>query len=222
MSQIVPPPPAIGSPRDKADLALFHASRRQRGSPRWALAQADVDTAQTYKTFACAIGVQLDSSVAPETWSLLSRVSVDVSRIVDLAKSSQKRPRPYTRASGGICVARSKGLDATFDYPSGHSFWSWTVGLLFAEMTPDRSTEILRRAKAVGDGRVTCGVHSYSAVEAGRTSAAVLVAALHGDAAFRRDLVTAGNEIAAARARGPSPDPARCRAEAAALATPAE
>ena len=42
----------------------------------------------------------------------------------------------------------------------------------------------------------------------------IVVAALHGNPAFRADLETARREVAAARAAGPKPDPAACAREA--------
>ena len=46
-------------------------------------------------------------------------------------------------------------------------------------------TQILVRARAYGESRIVCGVHNLSAVEAGRTNASALVAALHGSPQFR-------------------------------------
>jgi acid phosphatase (class A) len=83
-----------------------------------------------------------------------------------------------------------------------------------AELAPDRSTEILVRAKAFGESRLVCGVHNLSAVEAGRMNASIVVAALHGSPEFRRDMEAVRQEVAAARKAGPAPDPATCAKEA--------
>jgi acid phosphatase (class A) len=83
-----------------------------------------------------------------------------------------------------------------------------------AEVAPDRATEILARARAFGEGRLVCGVHTLSAVEAGRMNGSIVVAALHGQEAFRKDLDEVRKEVAAARKAGPAPDPAMCAKEA--------
>jgi acid phosphatase (class A) len=83
-----------------------------------------------------------------------------------------------------------------------------------AEVASDRATEILSRAKAFGESRLVCGVHNLSAVEAGRMNGSIVVAALHGQAAFRKDLEDVRKEVAAARKAGPAPDPAACAKEA--------
>nr|QQZ50764.1 hypothetical protein JKL49_05215 [Phenylobacterium glaciei] len=54
--------------------------------------------------------------------------------------------------------------------------------------------------KQVGDSRVICGVHFQSDIEAGRTLASAMVARLHGDPDFQRDLAAARQELARAPA----------------------
>ncbi|MGH6910248.1 MAG: acid phosphatase, partial [Phenylobacterium sp.] len=125
-----------------------------------------------------------------------------------------KRQRPYLIDEGPICVNKSDDLARSPDYPSGHNTWGWTIGLLLAELAPDRATEILSRARAFGESRLVCGVHNLSAVEAGRMNGSIVVAGLHGSEEFRRDMDVARKEVAAARKAGPAPDPAMCAEEA--------
>jgi acid phosphatase (class A) len=139
---------------------------------------------------------------------------LDVSRATNLPKDIYKRQRPYLIDEGPICVVKSDLLAKSPDYPSGHNTWGWTVGLIMAEVAPDRATEILSRAKAFGESRLVCGVHNLSAVEAGRMNGSIVVAALHGQAAFRKDLEDVRKEVATARKAGPAPDPAMCAKEA--------
>jgi acid phosphatase (class A) len=212
--RILPPAPAVGSPRDDADRAIFRATRALKDTPRWALAQNDVNQAAILKDMSCAVGVELTVQNAPVLSSMLPRVGRDVSRATDRSKDIYKRPRPYLVQDGPICIEKSDALAASPDYPSGHNAWGWTVGLILAELAPDRATEILARARAFGEGRLACGVHSLSAVEAGRMNGSILVAALHGQAAFRKDMDLARAELAAARKAGPAPDPAACAKEA--------
>jgi acid phosphatase (class A) len=211
---ILPASPAVGSPRDEADRAVFKATRSLENSPRWALAQNDVDQAAILKDLSCAAGVELTPADAPKTAALLRKIAPDVSRATNRPKDIYKRPRPYLRDDGPICVERSDALANSPDYPSGHNTWGWTVGLIMAELLPDRATPILQRARAFGESRLVCGVHSLSAVEAGRLNGSIVVAALHGEPAFRSDLEGARAELASLRAAGPKPDPAACAREA--------
>jgi acid phosphatase (class A) len=211
---VLPPAPAPGDPRDLADRAIYKATRAYETSARWPMAQNDANSAGIVKDMTCALGVELTPANAPRTLAIFSRVGPDVSRVTNRPKDIYKRPRPYLRDAGNICLPRDPALAASPDYPSGHNTWSWTVGLILAELAPDRAAPILLRARAFGENRLVCGVHSLSAVNAGRDNGAILVAALHGNPAFRADLDAARAEVAAARQAGPAPDPAACAKEA--------
>jgi acid phosphatase (class A) len=217
--RILPPAPVAGSPRYEADRETFRRTRALKDGPRWALAVADVDQGAILKDEACALGVELTERNAPKTVAMFRRLGPDLGRAVNTPKDVYKRQRPYLIDEGPICQDRTDALAKSPDYPSGHTSFAWTYGLILAELAPDRATPILVRARAFGESRVVCGVHNASAVEAGRTNASALVAALHGQAAFRRDLEAARREVGEARRRGPAPDPAACAAEAA-LAAP--
>jgi acid phosphatase (class A) len=212
--RILPPAPVAGTIRYQADRSTFLATRSLKDTPRWALAINDVSIPNTMKDMSCAVGVELTPQNAPRFSALIQRAGPDISWATNHPKDIYKRQRPYLIDEGPTCVEKSAALTNSPDYPSGHVTWGWTVGLILAELVPDRATEILIRARAFGESRLVCGVHSLSAVEAGRTNASAVVAALHGSAEFRKDLDAARKEIAAARKAGPAPDPAKCAQEA--------
>jgi acid phosphatase (class A) len=212
--KILPPAPVAGTTRYEADRTIYRDTRAFKDSPRWTMAQGDVDQGSILKDLACAIGVNLTPQNAPKTATLIRRVGLDVSRATNRSKDIYKRPRPYLVDDGPTCIEKSDSLSKSPDYPSGHNAWGWTVGLIMAEVAPDRATEILARARAFGEGRLVCGVHTLSAVEAGRMNGSIVVAALHGQEAFRKDLDEVRAEVAAARKAGPAPDPAMCAKEA--------
>jgi acid phosphatase (class A) len=201
--RILPPPPDAKSGRAADDMAIFQATRSLEGQPRWALATRDADLhpAQALGAFACALGVSLDERNAPTLMTVVARSGLDAAAIVDPPKDHYARPRPYLAAQGEppICVARSYWLAKSPAYPSGHAAASWAWGLILAELAPDRASEVLMRARSIGESRIVCGVHYLSDVEAGRDAGAALVARLHADPAFRADLDKARAEIAAAR-----------------------
>jgi acid phosphatase (class A) len=208
--KILPPAPVAGTTRYETDRSIYLGTRSLKDTPRWALAQNDVNQFAILKDLSCAIGVDLTPANAPKTTALMARIGRDVARATDHPKDIYRRQRPYLIDEGPTCVEKSAALSASPDYPSGHNTWGWTVGLIRAELAPDRATEILARARAFGESRLVCGVHNMSAVEAGRTNGSVLVAGLHGSAEFRSDLEVARKEVAAARQAGPAPDPAVC------------
>ena len=218
--KILPPAPVAGTTRYEADRTMFLATRRLKDTPRWALALNDDNGAALLKDMSCALGVELTAQTAPKLMSMIPRIARDASRATNLPKDIYRRQRPYLIDEGPICIARSDFLANNPDYPSGHVTYGWTVGLILAELAPDRATEVLVRARAFGESRMVCGVHNMSAVEAGRTNGSIVVAGLHGSAEFRKDLEIARKEVAAARKAGPAPDPVACAAQADLLKSP--
>ena len=95
------------------------------------------------------------------------------------------------------------------------------MGLILAEVAPDRAAEILGRARSYGESRVVCGVHYESDVQAGRVAASAVFSALQAEPAFQRDLAAVKAELAALRhAGGVFPGAPECRIEADAVAHP--
>lgn len=214
--KILPPAPVAGTSRYETDRTVYLQTRSMQGSPRWALAQTDIKSTAYLRDLGCAAGVDLSPEHAPKFATLLKRLSPDVRRAVDLPKDHYQSKRPYLVDEGPICDAKTADLAASPNYPSGHTTWSWAVGLILAELAPDRATDILVRARSFGESRLVCGVHSLSAIEAGRTNGAAVVATLHGSPEFRRDLDAARAEIASLRKAGPPPGAGgACQADAA-------
>ena len=210
--RILPPPPAAGSKREAGDREVFAATRALAGQPRWILATQDANLAPGPDMFSCAVGARLDAAGAPALNAIFRRVGLDTLAVIDPPKNHYGRARPYTEpgaTDAPVCVAKSEGLTKNPSYPSGHASISWTWGLILAELAPDRASEILGRARSIGESRVVCGVHYLSDIEGGRITGASLVAALHGDAAFRADMDKARAELAALRG-GPHAAPADC------------
>lgn len=211
-------PPEKGSARDEADRAIYRATRALKGTPRWTMAQADFDERAVVGNLSCAAGVKLDLAKMPATMKLILGMAPDVLRGVNTPKQTHLRPRPYRVDPGETCGVLPASED-NYDYPSGHAAWGWAVGLVLAEILPERADAILVRARAVGEGRAICGVHNYSSVVAGQSIGAAIVAREHASAQFQTDLAAAKAELAAAAKAGPAPT--GCEEEAKALATPA-
>ena len=210
-SKVLPPAPKAGEARYEEDRKIFLASRSLKDTPRWALAQNDVDERKIVADFACALGFTPDPQKLPKTTALLMKLRFDVIDAVNKPKDLYQRKRPYLIDEGPICVDKTDSLAKSPDYPSGHTTWGWAVGLILAEADPAHATPILARARAFGESRLVCGVHNNSAVEAGRTNGAALVAALHGSKAFRDDVDGVREEIAEARKAATAPT--QCDAE---------
>jgi acid phosphatase (class A) len=210
---ILPHAPAKGTARYEADRKIFLRTRHLKGSARWAMALNDNDysDAALSKDFTCALGVAMNPQDEPHLAQLVSRMTPDLLKAMRDAKNFNKRQRPFLIDKGDTCIPITPDFAKSYDYPSGHATFSWALGLILAEVAPDRATPILARARAYGESRVVCGVHNASAVDAGRTEASIVIAALHSSAEFRADMDAARAELAAARAK--AAPPTGCEAE---------
>jgi acid phosphatase (class A) len=222
-TDLLGPPPPEGSGTKAGDVATYQATRKLEGGARWALAARDAEygPAVMMADFSCAVGVRLTPDNFPALLRLFSRAQLDSGRIMGRAKIAYRRPRPFVELGGKICVAPDPGLAKSYSYPSGHSTYGWTAGLILAQVAPDRAATILARARAYGESRVVCGVHYESDVAAGRATGSALFSALQTRPDFQADVAAASADLARARVgAGAAPDAGACKAEADASATP--
>ena len=212
----IPPAPKEGDARNALDWDIFVKTRALEGSDRWAMAKSDdsYKPADLLKDFSCAVGVTLTPENSPTLLSIIGRSTIDAGMAAEAAKQLYRRDRPFLHNAGNICIDRNGGIAKSFDYPSGHASLGWTAGLVVAQLSPETATQVLARGRAYGESRVVCGVHNMSAVEAGRTNAAGVFAALQGSAEYRDALDKARAELVAARTAGGKPDAASCAKEA--------
>ena len=187
------------------------------------MAQSDdeVTTAGLFKAFRCALGANLTRDNAPLVTSLVMRANADSSRASNGLKEFYQHKRPYQVVDGPVCVTpeTKEILTKNPDYPSGHTTAGWETGLVLSQLAPERTTQILARARAFGQSRVVCGVHNLSAVEAGWMTATAVFTAQLGSEEFQAAVKAAKAELATLRNAGPV-DPKMCAQETALLANP--
>ncbi|MGZ3315521.1 MAG: hypothetical protein ACXU8Q_15235 [Caulobacteraceae bacterium] len=107
---ILPPAPVAGTTRYEADRSIYLGTRSLKDTPRWALAQNDVNQAAILKDLSCAVGVELTPKNAPKTAEMIFRVGRDVSRATDRPKDIYKRQRPFLIDKGETCIEQSDAL----------------------------------------------------------------------------------------------------------------
>ena len=213
-AMLLPAAPKPGSPRYEADRQVFLATRKLAGTPRWALAIHDVDytTPVLLDDFSCAMGVPLDATRLPGLTALVDQTSRAANDSTGPAKQANQRQRPFLIDQGTVCQSTFQ-LAHSFDYPSGHASRGWAVGLVLAELAPDRASDLLLRSRAFADSRVVCGAHNLSAIEAGAMNGAAVVAILRTSAVFQAQLSAARAELAEYRKATPSNAGPHCAAE---------
>lgn len=201
-AKILGPPPAPGTPQDKADRATYEETRALAGTARWQTAIQDNDLWQggAMKRYACAIGVDLSEKHTPATYRMLHKLELDVRTFGTPPKNFYNRTRPAIGNDKPVCVPREDWMRTNASYPSGHSMNAWSWALILTEARPDKATELLKLGREGGDSRVICGVHYPSDIEAGRSLGAGLVARLHADPVFMADLAVVKQELATVKA----------------------
>ena len=189
------PPPSPDSPRQAADrLAMHPAVSPER------LAQARADQPWTpWVAMHPVFGDAFTEARLPRTVKVFQDVLNGLGPPLGASKNAYNRHRPFIAdPSVEQCDVPDAILTASGSYPSGHSGGGWAWALVLAELVPSRAAAILQRGRDFGDSRVICGFHYPSDIEAGRMVAAAVIARLHGDASFRRDLEAARAELARA------------------------
>ena len=220
---ILGPPPANGTGTKAGDVATYQATRVLKDLPRWELAVRDAQfgPAAIMREYSCAAGMALDPAIDPALFRLLRRMVEDFESVEQHAKAVYKRSRPFVENGGLMCTPNDKSILTSYSYPSGHSTFSWTAGMIMAELMPDHATALMNRARSYGESRVICGAHYESDVQAGRVVASALFAVLQTNSQFRADLDSARAELTANRAGLSVPaDAAECHLEADADANP--
>ena len=145
--------------------------------------------------FTPAIGDFFQADNLPKTKAFFHRVQADAASVVDQAKDFYKRPRPYVIDPS---LAAGK-LETSYSYPSGHSTETMTLGLVLAEVFPDKRDAILAHARLMGWHRVEIGRHYPTDIYAGRVLAQAIVRDMNANPDFQRDLAEVRAEVAAAQ-----------------------
>lgn len=192
---LIGPAPLAGSPRDAAD----RLSMRAAVSPE-RLAQANADNPWTpWVAMHPVFGDSFTEQHLPRTARVFQDVLRGLSPAIGAAKNANSRPRPLIADPSVLrCAPLDPAVAAQSSFPSGHGAGGWAWALVMAELVPSRADAILQRGRDFGDSRVICGYHYPTDIEVGRTIAAAVIARLHGDASFRRDLDAARAELARA------------------------
>jgi acid phosphatase (class A) len=190
--RLLPPPPSNDSAETRAELDQMLKIQKKRTDVQISRAQADADI--SINRFAHALGAPpgFDVNNLPAVTLLFRRITTDEFVIVGTGKDRFARPRPFVLEPRLRPVVEKPPNGA---YPSGHTVWGHTVGLVLSEMVPERRAQLMTRAEEYANNRVVAGVHYPSDIESGRMAATAFAAALFASPAFQTDLAAAKAEL---------------------------
>jgi acid phosphatase (class A) len=109
---LLPKPPAEGSAAHAADLAVYTATRAQRGSPRWnqAAQDANLKFPSAASTFACSMDLPISQEQqTPHLNMLLRRTLLDAGLSTYAAKGQLQPQASVCRSGRGILHAIGGG-----------------------------------------------------------------------------------------------------------------
>lgn len=203
---LLPPPPEGGSILFLYDKERYDWGKLQRGTARGdqASSDANVEANGVPEAFSEAFGIEISEDTTPEILKLVIGMREDAGDLATRdAKNHYMRTRPFAFFGEETCnPAQQAELSANGSYPSGHTAIGWATALVLAELNPDRQNEILKRGYEMGESRVICGYHFQSDVDAARLVASGVVARLHADPGFMKQLDKAKKEMAGLQKQG--------------------
>ncbi|MBN9216995.1 MAG: phosphatase PAP2 family protein [Mesorhizobium sp.] len=191
LTMILPPPPANDSAETKAELGEVLTLQVTRTPEMVASAVADAE--ENVWRFADVMGPNFTKDKLPKFSAFFDRVVETEGAVVDPAKDVWKRPRPHQLSD---LVKPAVKLSSSGSWPSGHATVGTMMGIILADMVPEKRAEIMARAAAYAHNRVVGGIHYPSDVEMGKISGSVIAAVL-----FNRDDFKAEYEVAKAELR---------------------
>lgn len=197
--KLLPPPPAENSAHFAYDKEQYERGKALRNTPRGERAIKDALWGNDYlsEDFSEAFGMEISLDNTPEIFTLMVHMKEDAGDLSTRhAKQHYMRKRPFAYFNEPTQLPEEeKVLANNGSFPSGHTAIGWAVALVLAEVNPDRQDEILKRGYDMGQSRVISGFHYQSDVDAGRLVAAGVVARLHTNKAFCKQLKKAKKEL---------------------------
>lgn len=197
-TKYLPLPPDTTSMAFVYDYSRYVWGKHQRNTLRGVQAAHDaiLTPDSVLADFKDAFGLLVTKEKTPHLYTLLSNVEEDAGDATQTAKVKYRRIRPYHKFREPSLVPQDeKDLSTDGSYPSGHTSIGWALALVMAEINPACQNAILKRGYAFGESRVIAGFHYQSDVNAGYLAGSAIVARLHADPQFNKDLAAAKKEF---------------------------
>jgi len=196
LDSVIPPPPAPESFEYKLEIESMKNRIAKLTEAQKDLAIKDAlnesvgffsDTLQGF-----------DISALPKTKILFDKVKYNASYESKLFKSHFMTKRPYQADSGiRACISPNPShLDRS--YPSGHTTMGYAMGVVLANLIPEKEKEIMARTRLYGESRINCGAHFPSDVAGGQVLGTLVALELLKNQEFKKLMLAAKEELASA------------------------
>lgn len=193
LTELLPPPPSSDSTETRAELGELLVIQVTRTPEMVAHAQADA--VEEVWRFADVLGPKFTADALPKTAALFERLVATDNAVLNPAKLHFNRQRPYLVSELVRPVVKPT---TSGSWPSSHAALGTLMGIILADMLPEKRMAIMERARAYADNRLVAGAHFPSDVEMGRTAGTVIAAVALHQPAFASDYAAARTELRAA------------------------
>ena len=181
--KLLSPPPCETCPQTKTEIEELAQLERERTPEQQSHVTADVK--MSVERFLEGAGIGFEPEKLRPCEKFFTQPRQEEKAAIDAAKDMFCRTRPYNTAGNDLHPVEKAIPNDSFSYPSGHSAYGATMGLILAAMLPEKQAEIYRRIADYARSRMIAGVHFRSDVEAGKMIGAAVVASLFAKPDFR-------------------------------------
>jgi acid phosphatase (class A) len=183
---LLPAPPADGSPRDKADMQGVLDLQKTLTPERLERIQADTEQS-VYRIAGEVLGPNFTKDRIPLAGEFFGKINKDSVVGVRAIKQKYKRLRPFQANKAVQSPANIADASKGPTYPSGHSTFGAEVAILLSMMVPEKRSELFARGWQYGEQRIASGVAYPSDWEAGHIGATVMVTLMLQKPEFKAD-----------------------------------
>jgi acid phosphatase (class A) len=180
---LLQPPPCETCEETKAELDELAALEHSRTLEQAEHAARDAE--RSLPRFLEGTGIAFDAEALKACEDFFAKRRKVETAALNAAKSAFCRPRPFA-TPGNTLHPLDKPSDG-YSYPSGHSTYGATAGLLLAQMMPEKAAAIYARIADYAHSRMVAGVHFRSDVEAGKLFGAAIANALPAAPGFQAE-----------------------------------
>jgi acid phosphatase (class A) len=194
LSVLLMPPPKSDSAQTKAELQELLRLQESR-TPDQAKHVRN-DNHRTLERSLGGIGIKVESlSASPNRF--FDCIDTSVRHEVHEAKNTFNRTRPYRLPHNNLHTLKKLSDRDSPSYPSAHATYGAVMGMVLAEMIPEKKEEPYKRI------RIVSGAHFRSDVYAGNVAGAAIAASLLSKETFRNELNDVKGELRKAAGLAP-------------------
>jgi len=193
-ANLLPPPPADGSARDKSDLQTVLDLQKTLTPERLERIHADVEQT-VYRIAGEILGPKFTKENFPLAGPFFDKINKDSAVGVRAIKQKYKRQRPFQASKEVQSPADIAAASQSPTYPSGHGTFGAEVALVLSMMVPEKRTELFARGWQYGEQRIASGVAYPSDWEAGHIGATVMVTLMLQKPEFKTDFDAVKAEV---------------------------